>query len=205
MSVAVNDIHGKKVSGIELPESIFQVEMKSDVVSQVVRWQLARRRSGTHSTLRVSDISGTTKKPWRQKGTGRARQGSLRNPHFRGGATMHGPLPRSYDFALPKKVRKLALKMAVSEKLRTGNLICLPKGFKASTTKEMKALLEKQSISKALFVDTQENMSAYAKSTANLNGVDVLPTVGMNVYDLLKADKLIVSADSLEAIKERLA
>jgi large subunit ribosomal protein L4 len=170
-----------------------------------VHWQRAKKQAGTHKTKEIGDISGTTKKPYAQKGTGNARQGSLRSPQFRKGATIFGPVPRSHAHDLPKKIRTLGLKTALSAKAAEGNLIVVkdaaPKTAKtAELTKKLKAL----NLNSALVIDGEVNDN-FAKAVRNVKFVDALPTAGLNVYDILRHEKLVLTEASLKKIEERLA
>src|SRR5690349_22071696 len=140
MKLSVTDLDSKEVGSIDLAEVVFGLPVRRDILTRMVNWQLAKRRAGTHKTKGISDIQGTTKKPWRQKGTGRARQGSLRSPQFRGGAVIFGPVVRSHEFSLQKKVRRLGLKTALSPKQREGKLVVLEEArLDDATTKALRA------------------------------------------------------------------
>ena len=170
----------------------------------MVNWQLAKRRSGNHKTKGISDIRGTTKKPYKQKGTGNARQGSLRSPQFRGGAVIHGPVVRSHAFDLPKKVRKLALRVALSSKAADGKLIVLD-AAKAATpkTKDLAGRLGKLGWNSVLVIDGEVDDN-FASASRNIPHVNVLPSVGANVYDILRADTLVLTKDAVEMLEARL-
>lgn len=205
MKYEVRDFDNKKVGEIQLDADIFSVPLRQDILARMVHWQLAKRRSGTHATKGVSQISGTTKKPWRQKGTGRARHGSLRSPQFRGGATIFGPLPRDHGYDLPKKVRKLALKTALSSKVASGELLIV-ESLNTGITKT-KELLQKfigLGLRSALIIDGEEVNKDFARSTANLPGVDVLPQQGINVYDILRHEHLVLTKAAIQNLESRL-
>lgn len=154
MKYEVKNFDNKKVGEVQLTPEIFSVPLRQDILARMVHWQLAKRRAGTHSTKGVSQISGTTMKPWRQKGTGRARAGSLRSPQFRGGATIFGPLPRDHGYKLPKKIRALALKTALSSKVASGELLIV-ENLEAGTkkTKELEQKFKGLGLRSALIID----------------------------------------------------
>ncbi len=197
---------GEKVDSIDLDEKIFNSEIRENLVQNVVVWQLARRRGGTASTKTRSEVRGGGKKPWRQKGTGRARAGTNRSPIWTGGGTIFGPKPRSYDFSLNKKARKSALRSVLTAKFRDNNLTVVDKiELEAPKTKlffeTIKALgLEN---GKTLFL-VPEKDEILSRSSRNLFRVLVLPTEGMNVYDLLRFEKLVLLKEAIPAINERL-
>jgi large subunit ribosomal protein L4 len=171
----------------------------------VVQWQLAKRRSGNHKTKGISEISGTGKKPWKQKGTGRARAGSLRQPQMRGGATIFGPVVRDHSHSLPKKVRALGLKCALSAKQEAGELIVLDSfDLKSNKTKDFLSIMTKLELKSALFVDADAINDKLVNATSNVIGVDVLPHQGLNVYDILRRDKLVMTKAALEKVESRL-
>ncbi|WP_071396715.1 50S ribosomal protein L4 [Bacillus tuaregi] len=198
--------NGSKVSEIELNESVFGIEPNQHVLFEAVVMQRASLRQGTHKTKIRSEVAGGGRKPWRQKGTGRARQGSIRSPQWRGGGTVFGPVPRSYSYKLPKKVRRLAIKSALSSKVLDANLMVLESlAFDTPRTKDFKGVLNALSVnSKALIVtaDLDENV---ALSARNLPGVTVLTANGINVLDVLNHDKLIMTKAAVEKVEEVLA
>ncbi|MEI7449410.1 MAG: 50S ribosomal protein L4 [Desulfomonile sp.] len=204
--VNVINQRGEKVDSIELDDSIFDTEIRDNLVQKVVVWQLAKRRAGTASTKTRGQVRGGGKKPWRQKGTGRARAGTIRSPIWTGGGTIFGPQPRSYSFSLPKKMRKAALRSVLTSKLRENRLTVVDKiELEAPRTKlflePVKALgLE---TGKTLFV-TPEKDEILLRSSRNLYRVLVLPAEGLNVYDLLRFDKLVLLAAAIPRICERL-
>jgi large subunit ribosomal protein L4 len=172
----------------------------------MVTWQLAKRRAGTHKTKGVSEISGTTKKPFKQKGTGRARQGSNRSPQFRGGAVIFGPVVRDHGFDLPKKVRKLALKHALSAKAADGKLIVLDAARADDhKTKALRRQLEDLGLGSTLVLDGDEVDRNFALAARNLPEVDVLPQRGANVYDILRRDTLVLTRNAIAQLEARLA
>ena len=204
-TVDIYNIQKEKVGELDLKDDIFGVEVRGDVLHEVVTWQRACRRSGCACTKTRGEVSGGGRKPWRQKGTGRARSGSNRSPVWKGGGTTFGPRPRSYAYALPKKVRRLALKMALSSKLESGQLVVL-EGYPhtAPRTKDFVAVLKTFELSKALFISLEENR-ALELSARNVPGVQVMLPMGLNVYDILKYDHLVLFSPALAAIEARLA
>jgi len=205
MKAMVRNLDNEEVGSIELPDDIFARKPRRDILARAVNWQLAKRRAGTHSTKGISQISGTTRKPWAQKGTGRARQGSLRSPQFRKGAVIFGPLPRSHEHDLPKKVRRLALCMALSSKRQEGKLIILDEAkFKEHKTKPLAVKLSKMGLKSALFIDGANIDPNFAKAVRNIKNIDVLPEQGANVYDILRRDFLVLTKNAIEQLQERL-
>ena len=205
MKVAVKSLENKKVGDITLSDDVFGVDVKTEILHRMVNWQLAKRRAGTHKVKTISEISGTGKKPFRQKGTGNARLGSLRGTQQRGGQTVHGPVVRSHAFDLQKKVRKQALKMALSAKQAAGELIILDEAkAKSHKTKDMAANLQKMELSSVLFIDGDKVDDNFAKATRNIPNVDVLPQHGANVYDILNHDALVLTKDAVAKLEERL-
>lgn len=198
-----NEVVGEYI----LSEAVFGEELRKDILNRAVEWQRSKARAGTHKTKQIGDISGTTKKPWKQKGTGRARQGSLRSPQFRGGAVIFGPVVRSHEYDLPKSVRRKALKVALSAKFADGKLK-LVENLSLQTHKT-KNLVEKASnagLQSALFVGVdKERDSNFCKACANVYKIDVLPTAGLNVYDILNHEYLVLTTEAVEAITQRLA
>ena len=190
---------------IELDESVFGVEPRADILHRVVRWQLAKRQAGTHSTKGRSEVSYSTKKIYRQKGTGGARHGARSAPIFRGGGVYKGPTPRSHAHELPKKVRALGLKMALSDKASSDRLIVIDSAMlEDGKTKSLKAHLEKLGVRKALFIDGDVDQG-FARAASNLDGIDVLPGAGANVYDIMLKDTLVVTRAGIDALTARLA
>jgi len=191
---------------IDLADGVFGAEVRKDILHRMVNWQLAKRRAGTHKAKGISDISGTTKKPYKQKGTGRARQGSLRSPQFRGGAVIFGPVVRSHGYNLPKKVRALALRSALSAKAAEGKLVVLDTAaLPEPKTKAFADRLEKLGWSSVLIIGGPTLDDNLVRAAKNLPGVDVLPQQGINVYDILRRDTLALSKDAVQHLVERLA
>ncbi len=190
---------------IELKDDIFKLPVRADILQRVVEWQRARKQAGTHFTKSRGDIVGGAKKPFRQKGTGNARQGSKRAPHMRGGAVAHGPKNRSHAYDLPKKVRKLGLKTALSAKAADGKLQILDSAkLKAPKTGELAQNLNKLGIASALIIDNEVDEN-FRKAANNIKNIDILPHVGANVYDILRHDNLILTVDAVKHLEERLA
>ena len=205
MKEKINSMDNKELKEIDLDKSVFGIDIDEKIIHRMIRHQLAKRRSGNHKTKGISEISGTTKKPFKQKGTGSARQGSKRSPQMRGGAVIFGPQVRSHEHKLPKKIKKLALKMALSQKLKEGKLKILNE-FKISKPKTslFKNKLNNLKIDSALFIDGSNLDKNFVLASKNVPKVDILPVVGINVYDIFKRDFLIFSEDAIYSIQERL-
>ena len=205
MQCDVLTLDNKKAGSIDLDDSVFGVDVKPDVLARVVNWQLAKRRSGNHKTKGISEIAGSTAKPWRQKGTGRARQGSKRATQWRGGQTVFGPVVRSHEYRLNKKVRRLGLRTALSSKKADGTLVVLDEiKLQSSRTKLLSEKLKGLGVSKALVISGEEVDPSFARAAANLPNVSYLPQQGANVYDILKCDTLILTKDAVTLLAERL-
>ena len=205
MKVSVKNLENKDVGEIELAEDVFAAPVRRDILARVVNWQLAKRRAGTHKTKGISDIQGTTKKPWRQKGTGRARQGSLRSPQFRGGAVIFGPVVRDHGFSLQKKVRRMGLKSALSAKHAEGKLVVIDAAaVKAPKTKELAQRFKKLGWESVLIIDGPAVDESFARAARNIPKVDVLPQQGANVYDILRRDTLVLTRAAVEHLEARL-
>jgi len=203
--VDIYNVNKEKVGEVDLKEDIYGVEIKPHLLHEVVVWQRACRRSGSASTKTRGEVRGSGRKPWRQKGTGRARVGSVRSPIWRGGGTTFGPRPRSYAYALPKKVRRAALKMALSSKLANGQLVVLEDyPYTAPKTKEFVQVMKNFDLEKALFITTEAH-KALELSARNVPYVQILPTAGLNVYDILRYDYLVLLSPAVAAIEARLA
>jgi len=205
MKCSVTNLDNKPAGEIELADDVFAVPVRKDILTRAVNWQLNKRRAGTHKTKGISDIRGTTKKPYRQKGTGNARQGSLRSPQFRGGARIFGPVVRSHETELPKKVRKLALKTALSSKQAGGQLIVIEAAkVKTGKTKDLAKMLTKLGWTSALIIDGPTVDVDFLRAAANIPNLDVLPQQGANVYDILRRDKLVLTRDAVQHLEARL-
>ena len=205
MKVAVKTLDHKAAGDIELSDAVFATKPRKDILARMVAYQLAKRRAGTHKTKGISEVQGTTKKPYKQKGTGRARQGSLRSPQFRGGAVVFGPVVRSHAFDLQKKVRKLALKTALSAKQAEGKLIVIDQAaLDQAKTKVLAERFAALGWSNVLIIDGQELNEGFARAARNLPRVDVLPQQGANVYDILRRDVLVLTQAAVECLEARL-
>jgi large subunit ribosomal protein L4 len=205
MKCPVITFDNETVGEIDLSDTVFGVTPRKDILARMVNWQLAKRRAGTHKVKGISDVSGTTKKPYRQKGTGRARQGSLRAPQFRGGGIVFGPVLRSHAHDLPKKVRKLAMRCALSAKQRDGKLIVVDSvASDSAKTAALAQKLEKLGFNSVLIIGGAEVDQNFRRAAANLVGVDVLPQAGANVYDILRRDTLVLSRDAVQHLEARL-
>ncbi|MFL2649865.1 MAG: 50S ribosomal protein L4 [Alphaproteobacteria bacterium] len=204
MKIEVNSLDNKKIKDIDLDKQIFGLELKEEIIYRMVRYQLAKRRSGNHKTKGISEISGTTKKPFKQKGTGNARQGSKRSPQMRGGAVIFGPQVRSHAHKLPKKIKKLALKMAISKKVKDGKFRIINE-LKMSKPKTnlFRSKLAGLKLDSALFIDGKDIDYNFLLASKNVPKIDILPVAGINVYDILKRDYLVLSENALNGIKER--
>lgn len=205
MKLKITSLENKEVGSIELADEIFGLpEVRRDILARMVNWQLAKRRAGTHKTKGVSEIQGTTKKPWAQKGSGRARQGSLRSPQFRGGATIFGPVVRSHEFGLQKKVRRLGLKTALSAKQAEGKLIVIDAArVEEAKTKALRARFDALGWESVLIIDGAVD-DGFVRAARNLPKVDVLPEKGANVYDILRRDTLVLTRDAVQQLEARL-
>lgn len=205
MKAVVKNLDNKEVGSIELLDSVYAVEPRRDILTRMVNYQLAKRRSGNHATKCIGQISGTTKKPWAQKGTGRARQGSLRSPQFRKGAVIFGPVVRDHAHDLPKKVRAMALRMALSTKQMSGKLVIIDEAKMADhKTKALVEKLNKMALSHVLFIDGSNLDENFAKAARNIPHIDVLPEQGANVYDILRCEVLVMTKNAVEQLQERL-
>jgi len=205
VKMTVRNLDNEEVGDIELADGVFGLAIRRDILARVVNWQLAKRRAGTHKTKGVSEIRGTTRKPYKQKGTGRARQGSLRSPQFRGGARIFGPVVRSHAFDLQKKVRRLGLKIALSAKQNEGKLVVIDNAHIAGTkTKAMRMRLAALGWDSVLIIDGSVVEENFARATRNLPRVDVLPQQGANVYDILRRDTLVLTRDAVRHLEARL-
>lgn len=205
MKAAVKTIENKAAGDITLDDAVFGVDVKPEVLHSMVNYQLAGRRLGNHKAKNRGEITGTGKKPWRQKGTGRARAGDLKRPQDVGGGVAHGPVVRSHATEMPKKMRKLALKMALSAKAKDGKLVIIDDA-KATDhkTKPMAKALDSFGFNSAVIICGQEVDTNFARATRNLPRLDVMPSVGTNVYDILRRDMLLLTKDAVKELTERL-
>ena len=204
MKQEIKSLENKVVKEIDLDKKIFGVDVKNEIIHRMIRYQLAKKRSGNHKTKGISEISGTTRKPFKQKGTGSARQGSRRSPQMRGGAVIFGPQVRSHAHKLPKRVRSLALKMALSNKLKEGKLKVIS-DFKINKPKTsfLSSKLAKMNIDSALFIDGKDLEKNFKSAVKNIPKTDFLPVSGINVYDIIRRNFLIISEKALSGINER--
>ncbi len=207
MKLDVIKLDSSKAGSIELPDAVFGIEeIRGDILQRCVAWQLAKRRAGTHKVQTRNENSRTGKKMYKQKGTGGARHGSRRAPQFVGGSRAFGPVVRSHAFDLPKKVRKLALRHALSSKAKSGDLIVLDTAsLDAPKTAALKASLTKLGLTNALFIAGPEVDTNFGLAARNLINIDVLPDAGLNVYDVLRRHKLVLTRAAVEAIQARFA
>ncbi|WP_445492915.1 50S ribosomal protein L4 [Niallia sp. 03133] len=204
--VALFNQDGTQAGDIELKDTVFGIEPNNHVLFEAVVMQRASLRQGTHKTKIRSEVAGGGRKPWRQKGTGRARQGSIRSPQWRGGGTVFGPVPRSYSYKLPKKVRRLAIKSALSTKVLEENILVLQGlAFEAPKTKDFKGLLSNLSVEKKALIVTADLDENVALSARNIPGVTVVTADGITVLDVLNHDKLIMTKAAVEKVEEVLA
>lgn len=205
MKQDILNLENKNVGSIELNEAIFGLEVRADILHRVVNWQLARLQSGNHKTKGRSEVALTPSKPFKQKGGGRARQGSRKGTQFRKGGIVFGPVVRDHSHELTKKFRKLGLKTALSAKLKEGNLVVVDEAkLSAPKTKDLKDKLAACGLKNCLFIDGKEIDVNFALATRNIEGIDILPTIGANVYDILRKDKLVLTKDAVACLEERL-
>ena len=201
------NLDSKKVGTVELNKDIFSVPIRKDILQDVVNWQLSNRRQGTHKVKQRSEIVGTTAKAYKQKGTGRARRGNLKTNILRGGGVTHGPVLRDHKKKLPKKIRKLGLKTALSVKEKEKKIIVIDNlSISKISTKEISKKLKKLKIKSALIIDSSSNKNekSFRQSILNISNVNFMPVAGMNVYDILKFNNLIISKDALVEVEKKL-
>jgi len=206
MKLDVQTLSAKKAGSVELPDAVFALEPRADILHRMVNYQLAKRRAGTHKTKGRSEIAGTTKKMYKQKGTGGARHGNKKVPQFRGGGKAFGPVVRDHAHGLTKKVRALALKHALSAKAQAGDLVVLEDAKLAEPkTKTLKDAFAKLSLTNTLVIDGVELDENFALAARNMPDTDLLPVQGINVYDVLRRDTLVLTKSALEALEARFA
>ena len=206
MQIDIINFDGKSVGKAQLSDVIFGVEPRADILHRVITWQRANARAGTHAVKTVSDVAGSGKKAFKQKKTGNARQGEKYNVHMRGGGVVHGPVVRDHSIDLPKKIRALGLKMALSSKVKDGTLVVIDSDkLAAAKTGAFAKQLKKLDWASALIVVAATPDENLRKSAANIANIDVLPTIGLNVLDILKHEKLVLTADAVKAVEARLA
>ncbi len=207
MKVAVKTLDNKEVGEIELDKAVFgeTVEGRESILHRVVHYSRNKARAGTHKVQTRSEVTGTGKKPWKQKGTGRARAGDLKRTQDRGGGVVFGPVVRSHATDLPKKIRKLALKLALSSKVKSGKVVVLEDvKVKDHKTSAMAKKLSVLGLSNALVITGQEVDEKFSLATRNIPHIDVLPSQGANVYDILRRDSLVLTKEAVESLTERL-
>ena len=204
MNFDMTSMDGSAAGSLELNDAIFGLEPRADLIARTVRWQLAKRQAGDHKTLGRGEIDRTGKKMYKQKGTGGARHGSAQVPQFRGGGRAMGPVVRSHEHDLPKKVRALALRHALSAKARSGGLVVWEKAELANgKTRALRESFAKAALANALIIDGGEVQLAFARAARNLPEIDVLPVQGINVYDIMRREKLVLTKAAVEALEAR--
>ena len=204
MELNVTTLDGKKAGSVTVSDAIFGLEPRADIIQRCVVWQLAKRQRGTHAVKNRADINRTGKKMYRQKGTGSARHGSARVNLFRGGGRSFGPQPRSHAIGLPKKVRALALKHALSAKAKDDGIIVIEAlSLKAAKTKALRNQFEKLGLANALIIDGAEIAPGVRSAARNIPNIDVLPVQGINVYDILRRQKLVLTRAAVDALEAR--
>jgi large subunit ribosomal protein L4 len=204
MKLTIKTLEGADAGSVDLSDEIFGLEPRADILHRVVRWQLAKRRAGTHDVKNRAEIHRTGKKMYKQKGTGSARHSSARANLFRGGGRSFGPTPRSHAHDLPKKVRALGLKHALSTKVKAGSIVVLEKAStEAAKTKSLKAQFEKLGFKSVLIIDGAEVDKNFALAARNIPLVDVLPVQGINVYDIMRRNTLVLTKAAVDALEAR--
>src|SRR5437660_11737556 len=204
MKFDMTSMDGSAAGSLELSDEIFGLEPRADIIARMVRWQLAKRQAGDHKTLGRGEINRTGKKMYKQKGTGGARHGSARVPQFRGGGRAMGPVPRSHAHDLPKKVRALALRHALSAKAKDGGLIVIESAkLEAAKTKALIGHFSGLGLTNALIIDGTELHNGFATAARNIPNIDVLPIQGINVYDILRRQKLVLTRAAIDALEAR--
>ena len=204
MKLDVINLDGSAAGEVEVTDAIFDLEPRADILHRVVRWQRNKAQAGTHKVKTRSEVSYSTKKIYRQKGTGGARHGSRKAPIFRKGGIYKGPTPRSHAHDLPKKVRALGLKMALSAKAKSGALVVIDNTEAEGKTKALAAQVKSLGWKRALIIDGASVNENFARAAANIDGLDVLPSMGANVYDILKRDTPVLTKAGVEALEARL-
>ena len=208
MKVAVKTLDNKSAGDLTLADGVFGIAPRGDIVARVIKWQLAKRRAGNHKVKSRSEVSATTAKMFKQKGTGRARRGAASVVQFRGGGVVHGPVVRNHSHHLPKKVRQLGLRSAISSKLAEGKLVVIEKlasnSKDAGKTTKLRGQLARLGVENALIIGGAVLDGAFVRAARNIPLVDVLPQQGINVYDILRRDVLVLSKDAAAFLEERL-
>ncbi|MDK4736740.1 50S ribosomal protein L4 [Rhizobium sp. CNPSo 3490] len=204
MELNVKTLEGKDAGKVSLSDEIFGLEPREDILARVIRWQLAKKQQGTHKAKGRAEVSRTGAKMYKQKGTGRARHHSARAPQFRGGGKAHGPVVRSHEHDLPKKVRALGLRHALSAKIKADDVIVIDNLVAAEAkTKALASALETLGLTNALFIGGAELDGNFKLAAQNIPNIDVLPIQGINVYDIVRRGKLVLSKAAVEALEER--
>jgi large subunit ribosomal protein L4 len=203
MKAEVTSLDAGKAGDIELADAIFGLEVRNDLIHRMVRYQTLKRMAGTHHAQDRSEVAVTGKKMYKQKGTGGARHGDKSAPQFRGGGKAFGPKPRSHAIDLPKKVRALALRHALSSKAKAGEIVVIDKATSEGKTGALKAQFAKLSLDNALIIDGAELEPTFARAARNIPNIDVLPVQGINVYDILRRKKLVLTRAAIEALEAR--
>jgi large subunit ribosomal protein L4 len=204
MELEVKTLDGRSAGTVALADEIFGLEPRADILQRVVRWQLAKRQAGTHHAMTRNEVSRTGKKMYRQKGTGGARHGDKKAPQFRGGGKAFGPVVRSHEHDLPKKVRALGLKLALSAKARGSSIVVIEEATAdVAKTKALKEKLSALGLTNALIIDGAEPQEAFRLAARAIHDVDVLPVQGINVYDILRRDTLVLTKAAVSALEER--
>ena len=204
MDIQITNFDGSSNGSVSLSDDVFGLEPRADILQRMVRWQLAKRRQGTHDTKGRSEIARTGKKMYRQKGTGNARHSTSKAPQFRGGGVAHGPTPRNHAHDLPKKVRLLALRHALSTKARSGDLIVVDDLTSEGKTSALAKTFKGSNLTNALMIGGAAIEDGFGRAARNIAGIDVLPVQGINVYDILRREKLVLSRAAVDALQERL-
>ncbi|WP_010137467.1 50S ribosomal protein L4 [Oceanicola sp. S124] len=204
MKLDVIKLDGSAAGSVDLGDEIFGLEPRADILHRVVRWQRNKAQAGTHKVLTKSEVSYSTKKIYRQKGTGGARHGSRKAPIFRKGGIYKGPTPRSHAHELTKKFRKLGLKHALSAKVKSGSLVIIDTAESEGKTAALAKMVSNLGWKRALIIDGAAVNEGFARAAANIEGLDILPTMGANVYDILKRDTLVITKAGVEALEARL-
>jgi large subunit ribosomal protein L4 len=203
MQIDIITLENVAAGSTELPDDIFGAAPRKDIMARVVHWQLSKRRGGNHKVKGMAEVSGTTKKPYKQKGTGNARQGSLRSPQHRTGGVVHGPVVRSHEYDLNKKVRRLGLISALSQKAAEGKLVVLDAAVCAPKTGELAKKIKVLGWKSALIIDGVLD-EGFVRASRNIHKLDLLPTIGANVYDILNHDILAITPAGLEGLRTRI-
>lgn len=205
MKYSVTNLNGQSVGSIELSDAVFGVEVREDILARVIQWQLDKRRAGTHKAKDVGEVSGSGVKPFKQKGTGRARQGLDRAPQMRHGGVVFGPVVRSHAYGLTKKIRALGMRVALSLKAKNGKLVIVDAlTSEKPNTKALQSVFNKNGWKSVLFVGGETVDNNFALSARNIVNADVLPSQGANVYDIIRRDMLVLSKDAVAQLEGRL-